>query len=62
MSKEDDCGSKFASANVDDYEEGNDGYTSSLPKISIQIREGNKGVGERKSLLTMKVTVTLQKR
>ena len=41
MTKEDDCGSKFASANVDDYEEANNGIISNLPKISIPISEGN---------------------
>ena len=41
MTKGDDCGLKFASANVDDYEEANDAIISKLPKTSIPISERN---------------------
>ena len=43
MIKNDDCESKYAAENVDDYEATNEGIISNLPKISIPIGEGNEG-------------------
>ena len=41
MSEKDDSGKKFASGNVDNYEECNEGIITNLPKISIPLSECN---------------------